>query len=494
VTQPTPASAATSPTGDRSGPAASTPESPWPVRVVSQKIAAWVARLGWVWIDGQVAQIVRRPGSATVFLTLRDPSADLSLQITTNRDVLDIGAPNLSEGARVVLHAKPDFFPARGQLSLRADEIRQVGLGELLARLEQLKKLLAAEGLFAAERKRRLPFLPRRIGLITGRASAAERDVLTNTRRRWPAVEFQVINVPVQGVTAVPQMIEALRRLDADPAVDVIVLARGGGGVEDLLPFSDEALCRAVFGCRTPVVSAIGHETDTPLVDFVADMRASTPTDAAKRIVPDFGDEVRAIRLARQRLYRAVTGRIDAEQHRLDGWRTRPCLAKPESMIEERALDVARLRTRGPRSLSAAIERAASDVAHTAARLRALSPAATLHRGYAIVQRATDQAVVRAPADAKPGTRLRLRLAEGEISATTLAPDGASKGAAAADRDPADRGAGRKAMTEPAGRSNAGKSAERATNVAGGKARVEGSARRATGRQRRSRGEGQEEA
>src|SRR5436190_5735743 len=224
----------------------STPERPWPVRVVSQKIGAWIGKLGWVWVDGQLAQITRRPGTQVVFLTLRDPSADLSLTVTAHRDVLDLGAPNLSEGARVVLHAKPEFFPARGTLSLRADEIRQVGLGELLARIERLKKLLAAEGLFDPRRKRRPPFLPRRIGLVTGRASAAERDVLTNARRRWPAVQCRVINVAVQGSGAVPQMIDALAVLDKDPDTDVIILARGGGSVEDLLPFSDEALGRAV--------------------------------------------------------------------------------------------------------------------------------------------------------------------------------------------------------------------------------------------------------
>ncbi|HEY0698518.1 MAG TPA: exodeoxyribonuclease VII large subunit, partial [Micromonospora sp.] len=304
----------------------SSPEEPWPVRVVSQKVSAWISRLGWVWVDGQVAQISRRPGASTVFLTLRDPSADLSLTVTTNRDVLDSGAPGLAEGARVVLHARPEFYAARGTLSLRADEIRQVGLGELLARLEKLKKLLAAEGLFDRVRKRRPPFLPNRVGLVTGRGPAAERDVLTNARRRWPAVEFRTVNVAVQGPTAVPQIVDALRVLDADPEVDVIVLARGGGSVEDLLPFSDEALCRAVFACRTPVVSAIGHESDAPLVDYVADVRASTPTDAAKRIVPDLAEESRLIRQARQRLDRAVIGLLDREAHRLESIRSRPVL------------------------------------------------------------------------------------------------------------------------------------------------------------------------
>ncbi|GIF64667.1 exodeoxyribonuclease 7 large subunit [Asanoa ishikariensis] len=395
----------------------STAEEPWPVRVVSQKISSWIAKLGWVWVDGQVAQISRRPGASTVFLTLRDPSADLSLTVTTNRDVLDLGAPNLEEGARVTLHAKPDFFPARGTLSLRADEIRQVGLGELLARLERLKKMLAAEGLFDQRRKRRLPFLPSRIGLLTGRASAAERDVLTNARRRWPSVDFRTINVAVQGPTAVPQIIDALKVLDADESIDVIVIARGGGGVEDLLPFSDEALCRAVFACRTPVVSAIGHETDAPLLDYVADVRASTPTDAAKRIVPDLGEEIRVIGQARQRLDRAVRGLLDREQHRLDAVRSRPVLARPHVMVEQRSVDVTGLRERASRSLDHRISAAGADLRHTVARLRALSPAATLDRGYAIVQSRAGH-VVRAATEVTKGDVLRVRLARGELSTT----------------------------------------------------------------------------
>jgi exodeoxyribonuclease VII large subunit len=399
----------------------STADEPWPVRVVSQKLGAWVAKLGWVWVDGQVAQISRRPGSTVVFLTLRDPSADLSLTVTAHRDVLDLGAPELAEGARVTLHAKPEFYPARGTLSLRADEIRQVGLGELLARLERLKKLLGAEGLFARERKRRLPFLPQRIGLITGRASAAERDVLMNTRRRWPAVEFRVINVPVQGPTAVPQIIDALKVLDNDDTIDVIVLARGGGSVEDLLPFSDEALCRAVFAARTPVVSAIGHETDAPLVDYVADARASTPTDAAKRIVPDLAEERQLIENARRRLDRAVLTQIDRESQRIAAWRSRPVLARPEVLVEQRAVDVSGLRDRAARSLEHRLRRADDDLRHTVARLRALSPAATLQRGYAIVQRA-DGHVVRAAGEVKPKDLLRVRLADGELQATVRAP------------------------------------------------------------------------
>ena len=398
------------------GPPKSTADDPWPVRVVSQKVGAWIAKLGWVWVDGQVAQISRRPGSTVVFLTLRDPSADLSLTVTAHRDVLDSGAPELAEGARVTMHAKPEFYPSRGTLSLRADEIRQVCLGELLARLEKLKRLLNAEGLFARERKRRLPFLPRKIGLITGRASAAERDVLMNTRRRWPAVEFRVLNVPVQGPTAVPQIIDALKVLDHDETVDVIVIARGGGSVEDLLPFSDEALARAVFAARTPVVSAIGHETDAPLLDYVADVRASTPTDAAKRLVPDLAEERQLIENARRRLDRGVLTLLDREQQRLGAWRSRPALARPELLVDQRAADVTALRERSVRSLDHRLRRADDELRHTVARLRALSPAATLQRGYAIVQR-DDGHVVRAAAEVAPDDLLRVRLAEGELRA-----------------------------------------------------------------------------
>jgi exodeoxyribonuclease VII large subunit len=413
----------------------STAEAPWPVRVVSQKLGAWIAKLGWIWVDGQVAQITRRPGSTVVFITLRDPSADLSLSVTTNRDVLDLGAPNLTDGARIVVRARPEFYPARGSLSLRADEVRQVGLGELLARLEQLKKLLAAEGLFDPRRKRRPPFLPGRVGLITGRASAAERDVLTNATRRWPAVEFRVVNVAVQGSGAVPQIIDALAVLDKDPTIDVIVIARGGGSTEDLLPFSDEALCRAVFACRTPVVSAIGHEADTPLLDYVADVRASTPTDAGKRLVPDLTEEVRAISQARQRVRRCIGTLIEREQQRLDALRSRPVLARPEVIAETRAADVTALTERADRVVGHRLDRAGAEIEHTTARLRALSPAATLQRGYAIVQRADDGHIVREPAEVAAGDALRIRLAGGEIgAATTDAVEPAGAGSTATDK------------------------------------------------------------
>lgn len=396
-------------------------ESPWPVRVVAMKISEWVSRLGEVWVEGQLAQVSRRPGARTVFLVLRDPAADISIAVTCPVRVLD--GVTLAEGARVVVHARPDYYVARGTLSLRATEIRPVGIGELLARLERLRRLLHAEGLFDPARKRPLPFLPRCVGLVTGRASAAERDVCENARRRWPAVRFRVENVAVQGVTAVSQVIDAVHRLDRDPDVDVIVVARGGGSVEDLLPFSDEALCRAVSACQTPVVSAIGHEPDTPLLDLVADLRCSTPTDAGKRVVPDMAEEQARLDALRNRTRAAVTTRLAREAQWLAAVRTRPVLAEPTRMLDGRTEEVLALRERARRCLTHRLDAAVADLEHTRARVAALGPAATLRRGYAVVQHA-DGAVVRDPAEVGAGQRLRIRVAGGPFGATVDGPAG----------------------------------------------------------------------
>ncbi len=390
-------------------------EAPIPVAEVSRLIGGWIDRLGAVWVEGQITQLSRRPGAGVVFLTLRDPSRDVSISVTCFRAVFDAVADVVSEGARVVVHAKPEWYAPRGQLSLRATEIRPVGVGELLARLELLKRRLAAEGLFAAERKKRLPFLPQLIGLVCGRASAAERDVLENARLRWPAVCFEVRNVPVQGPQAVARVIDAVRELDARDDVDVIVVARGGGSVEDLLPFSDERLVRAVAACRTPVVSAIGHEPDSPLLDLVADLRASTPTDAAKKVVPDVGEELQRVRQLRERALRCVTHLLDREWRGLESVVGRPWMADPYRMVEEREEAVAALLHRSRRTLGHLLDRADAEVEHTRARVLALSPAATLRRGYAVLQR-EDGAVVRAPEEVTEDEKLRARVAEGEFA------------------------------------------------------------------------------
>ncbi len=404
-------------------PLESSAETPLPLRTVAQAIASWVGRLGRVWVEGQVTEVSRRPGMATVFVTLRDPVADVSVPMRCSRGMCDALVPPLATGARIAAWVKPEFFLGRGTLSLTAYDIRPLGLGELLARIERLRAVLAAEGLFAAARKRALPFLPRTVGLVTGRASAAERDVLENARRRWPAVRFRVESVAVQGPTAVTAVLGALRLLDDDPEVDVVVLARGGGAVEDLLPFSDEALCRAVARCRTPVVSAIGHESDVPLVDLVADRRASTPTDAAKLVVPDVGEELALVAGLRDRGRRRLAALLDREQDRLAALRRAPVMADPGRALDRRAADVGELRNRARRCMDARLHRAADDLTATRARVAALSPAATLQRGYAVVQR-PDGGVVRRPADVRAGTALRLRLAEGTLAATVTDPAG----------------------------------------------------------------------
>jgi exodeoxyribonuclease VII large subunit len=387
------------------------PESPVPVRVIAMKIGEWIARLGEVWIEGQIAQLTRRPGVSTQFLTLRDPDANISLTVTCPRSIL---ADSIGEGTRVVLRARPDFYLERGTLSLRASDIRQVGLGELLARLEQLKRLLAAEGLFAVERKRPLPFLPRRIGLITGRASAAERDVVENARRRLPGVAFQIENVATQGAAAVNEMVAALERLDRDHAVDVIVIARGGGSVEDLLPFSNESLVRAVAAALTPVVSAIGHETDVPLLDHVADLAASTPTDAAKRIVPDLAEELHVVAELRRRARDTVHRRIERETELMAGLPVR-MRASVRSRLAREQEDALTQRGRARRRMAALLESAHAEQEHVRARVRTLSPQATLDRGYAVV-RLPNGTVIREPDEAS-GT-LRIRVARGEFDAT----------------------------------------------------------------------------
>src|SRR5262245_428132 len=398
------------------------PTAPAPVRQIALAISSWVGRLGAVWVEGQMTQISRRPGVGTVFMTMRDSAADISVPVTCARTLFDSLNPPLVEGASVVIHAKPDYYANRGTLSLVAREIRMVGLGELLARLERRRQLLAAEGLFDPALKKPLPFLPHRIGLVTAPRSAAERDVVENSRRRWPGVAFVTAYAAMQGTRAATEVIDAIARLDRDPEVDVIVVARGGGSVEDLLPFSDEALVRAVAGTRTPVVSAIGHEPDTPLLDLVADLRASTPTDAAKHLVPDVVEEAKGVAWARDRVRALIRHLVDRESQALADLRARPALADPRSLLDARAVEITDLRDRGRRVLGHALARAGDDIAHQRARARGLSPLETLRRGYAVVQ-AADGAVLTSAADADVGDPLRIRVADGRILATTTATE-----------------------------------------------------------------------
>ncbi|MEV4296962.1 exodeoxyribonuclease VII large subunit [Microbispora rosea] len=395
--------------------AKTSPEAPLPIRSVLQMVAQWIGKLGTVWVEGQITELTARGG--TVFLTLRDPVANVSARITCARGVYEASVPRPVDGARVVMHVKPDFWVNKGSFAFTALEIRPVGIGELLARLERLRQVLAGEGLFNVDRKRRLPFLPGTVGLICGRDSAAERDVLENSRRRWPAVRFKVEQVAVQGSYAVGEVTEALRKLDADREVDVIIIARGGGSLEDLLPFSDESLVRAVAACRTPVVSAIGHEQDSPLLDLVADVRASTPTDAAKKVVPDVGEQLTLIHQLRDRGRRVLRGWVEREMSWLESVRSRPSLADPVRELDRRAEQVDALRERSRRCLSASLDRSADSLEHLRARLVALSPAATLERGYAIAQRPSGE-VVRLAEDVKPGDELTIRFSDDRVTVT----------------------------------------------------------------------------
>ena len=390
------------------------PEQPAPVRQIALAISGWIDKLGAVWVEGQVAQLNRRQGVGTVFLTLRDPVADVSILVTCNRAVVDSADPPLVEGASVVIHGRPRFYANRGSLSLVADEIRMVGLGELLARLERRRQLLAAEGLFARERKRTLPFLPSTVGLVTAHGSAAERDVVENTRRRWPAVRIQTVYAAMQGTQSAREVIEAVQRLDRDPAVDVIVVARGGGSVEDLLPFSDEGLVRAVFAATTPVVSAIGHEPDTPILDLVADVRASTPTDAAKIVVPDVAEERLRVTQLRDRARHQVGTWLRHQGEALAAVRARPCLADPTSIVEQRSDEVDQLLMRSQRLVGHRLDRAYDDLDHTRARVRALSPLETLRRGYAVLQDPAGE-VVTSVAAVTSGTVLSARVLDGRL-------------------------------------------------------------------------------
>ncbi len=388
------------------------------MRAVANAVAQWIDKLGGVWVEGQIAQVNRRPGVNTVFMTLRDTVADISVTLTCARSLVDSMNPPLVEGASVVVHARPSFYANRGSFSLAAREIRMIGLGELLARLERRRQLLAAEGLFAPELKRDLPFLPGRVGLVTAPNSAAERDVLDNARRRWPAVQFEVAYAAMQGTRSAAEVIEALDRLERNADVDVVVVARGGGSIEDLLPFSDEALVRAVHRMRTPVVSAIGHEPDQPLLDLVADVRASTPTDAAKLVVPDMAEELNGVTWARDRLRQVITQRIAREQEWLAQVRSRPAMADPRNLLAVRSDEVGDLLARARRTLAHRLDRAADDIGHQRARAQALSPLATLRRGYAVLQDA-DGHVVTSVAQASPGAPVSVRVADGRIHATT---------------------------------------------------------------------------
>jgi exodeoxyribonuclease VII large subunit len=390
-------------------------ESPAPVRVVSEAIKEYIDRLGPIWIEGEISELNERSGGMA-FMRLRDTSADMSISVMCYKTVLASVQP-LPANARVVIHAKPSWFTKNGSLTMSAKEIRQVGVGELLARLEALKEKLASEGLFNSDRKIALPRLPRTVGLICGRNTDAEKDVVENARRRWPSVQFEIREVAVQGAAAVVEVSAALSELEANPEVDVIIITRGGGSFEDLLPFSDESLVRLAASCTTPIVSAIGHEKDSPLLDLVADYRASTPTDAAKRVVPDIAQEISDIEKIRDRMYRRLVSTIDYELNQIAQLRNRPVMKDPSVMVSTRRDEIKGWRDRSIRSFASLLEIEKKELKGVRDHLRSLSPQSTMDRGYAVVQ-LEDGSIVRDASKAKAGTRLRIRVAKGETSAT----------------------------------------------------------------------------
>ena len=395
-------------------------ESPAPVRVVSEAIKDYVDRLGPIWIEGEISELNERSGGMA-FMRLRDTSVDMSLSVMCYKNVLAAVQP-LPANARVVIYAKPSWFTKNGSLTMSAKEIRQVGVGELLARLEALKTLLAAEGLFSADRKVALPKLPRKVGLICGRNTDAEKDVVENAKRRWPAVEFEIREVAVQGAAAVVEVSAALRELEAMSEVDVIIITRGGGSFEDLLPFSDESLVRLAASCETPIVSAIGHEKDSPLLDLVADYRASTPTDAAKRVVPDIEQEISDINKIRDRMYRRLLASVEYELNQIAQLRNRPVMKDPSVMIKVRKDDLSALRDRSHRGFKALLDIEKKEIKGVIAHLRSLSPQSTMDRGYAVVQ-SDDGKIVRDATKLKVGAVLRIRAAKGEAKASVLASE-----------------------------------------------------------------------
>jgi exodeoxyribonuclease VII large subunit len=390
----------------------SSPEAPWSIQKLSELMGGYIDRLGPVWVEAEITQWGQSAGN--IYGKLSDTEADAQVSITIWRRSQERIPDGLHQGDRVIAQIKPSWWVKGGTLSMNVLEMRHTGLGEILENLEKLKAQLASEGLFDLERKKTLPFLPGVIGLVTGKDSDAEKDVLTNAKLRWPEVEFVVEHAAVQGDKSVAEVMAALQKLADNPAVEVIIVARGGGDFMNLLPFSDERLVRLVANLTTPVVSAIGHEADRPILDEVADLRASTPTDAAKRVVPDVEAEKQLLEEARHRLDAKLSALIEVELERLESFRTRPALADPDSLIDRKSEELLQIVARGVDVSSLVIERHQAQLAQLTGSLRGLSPQNTLDRGYAIARDTQGRVISRAD-QVSSGDALRLRVADGEI-------------------------------------------------------------------------------
>lgn len=389
--------------------------TPWSVANFTASLKDWITKLGNVWVEGQISQI--SPKKDVFFGELRDLVADKGFSIHSRRpDVLD-AISELAAGDRVVALVHPDFWERSGKTSMDVLAIRKVGLGELLERIERLRQQLILEGLTLAERKQPLPFLPNLIGLITGANSDAEKDVLQNAKARWPEVRFKIQHTPVQGDKAAAEIIKAIQALDANSEVDVIILTRGGGSFQDLLVFSDEKVVRAVANCKTPIVSAIGHENDRPLTDEVADFRASTPTDAAKNVVPDVIEERKKLAIALERISLRVVSFVKNQIELITGIRTRPVFANPFAIVDERALSISQLLSSLQLQVKNLVEKEQLHIFGLRGQVRALSPKLTLDRGYAVV-RNLNGGLITDPKQAAKGEKLRVTLSGGDLGVT----------------------------------------------------------------------------
>ncbi len=390
----------------------SSEHSPWQVSQLSKSLKDWIEKLGRVWVEGELQQLQVR--GSNIFGSLRDLDVENSIEIhafDASSAEIEVG---LNQGDRVVALLQPQFWAKNGKLTMRVLKMHKVGLGELLERIEKLRQQLISEGLADPARKKPLPFLPAKIGLITGAKSDAEKDILQNAKLRWPEVQFEVINTLVQGDKAPAEIIMAMQQLDQMPDVEIIIIARGGGSFQDLLPFSDERLVRAAAALTKPVVSAIGHENDSPLLDLVADLRASTPTDAAKRVVPDVLEERKGINQARERLALRLISFLDNQTQLIGSILSRPVLKSPYGFVEQQEEHLGQLVKRLGEILDFRFDKASSEILQLQARVRSLSPKLTMERGYAVI---TDQEG-NSPKSIKKGQSLRIQTANQEISAT----------------------------------------------------------------------------
>ena len=392
------------------------PDHPFTVQQLSERVANAVKGWGNAWVEGEIIKFQAKAGGHA-YPQLRDLATGSTISLVIFNGVLVSAGEEFKDGDRVLVSGNMDYYVARGTLSLKVSSIKKVGLGVLMAEIEARRAKIYAEGLADPSKKKKLPFLPGVIGLITAENSDAEKDVRQNVLLRWPEAVIRMANVSVQGAECAPSVIAALKKMDADPEVEVIIITRGGGGFLDLVGFSDEALVRAVAACETPVISAIGHENDRPIIDDVSDLRASTPTDAAKRVVPDVVEERRRIKESLERMKSIIGSYLGHQVTLIQQIRQHPLLKDPHAYLIQRTDDLASALGELRDDLDYKLDKQSTDLANKKNLLRSLSPQSTLDRGYAVIRDAEGN-VITDPKMAKAGTLLKLRVAKGDLDAT----------------------------------------------------------------------------